>query len=112
MQSRPGLGRNKHIQMKHLYSQQLVASKVLTIRQKPTEDNTSDLGGNKCSACDSTNCAIWRASLAIGTTSPAATWLSTWWGKDSARPSKGDGLADMTAGLRMCLAGVLSMLAR
>ena len=42
--NRAGLCRNKYMHTKHLYLQQLVARRVLTIRKIATEVDTSDLG--------------------------------------------------------------------
>ena len=44
MQSRAGLGSNKHMHINHMYLQQLVARRVLTITKIATEVDTSDLG--------------------------------------------------------------------
>lgn len=44
MHSRPGLGRNKHIQIKYLFLQQLVARKALEIKKISTHLNSADLG--------------------------------------------------------------------
>ena len=111
MQSRAGLGRNKHMQMEHLYLQQLVRRKVLTIKKIGTEVNTSDLG-TKC--LERPRFEVLRRMVGItggsgGASSGEAVGVNVV-AVDYTRLGGGNGFADLASGLRLCYAGLGTLL--
>ena len=47
---RKGVGRMKHIQIRHLYLQEVLRKKVISIHKVPTKDNPADIGTKKLAA--------------------------------------------------------------
>ena len=92
----------KHIQIKYMFLQQMVKSKLLSLRKIPGAENTSDIGTKYLEKS-----TFERLRLACGLRDPEAVVANI---QEEIPRGKGSGWSQVADGLRTCLMGLVLML--
>ena len=100
-QSRLGMGRMKHVQIKYMFLQQMVKSKLLSLKKVPGTENTADIGTKYLEKA-----TFEKLRLACGLRDPEVVVASI---QEETR-GKTNGWSQATDGMRTCLMGLLLML--